>query len=63
MHARFDAIEDFSTFERLFRINTMGTIWCVRHAYPHLKQSHGLIVGVSSMAADRRAGANDLLRQ
>jgi short-subunit dehydrogenase len=50
MHARFDAIEDFSTFERLFRINTMGTIWCVRHAYPHLKQSHGLIVGVASMA-------------
>jgi short-subunit dehydrogenase len=50
MHARFDAIEDFSTFERLFRINTMGTIWCVRHAYPHLKQSHGLIVGVSSIA-------------
>ena len=50
MHARFDAIEDFSTFERLFRINAMGTIWCVRHAYPHLKRSRGLIVGVSSLA-------------
>jgi NAD(P)-dependent dehydrogenase (short-subunit alcohol dehydrogenase family) len=50
MHARFTQIEDFSTFERLFRINAMGTIWCVRHAYPHLKASHGLIVGVSSMA-------------
>jgi short-subunit dehydrogenase len=50
MHARFDAIEDFSTFEKLFRINAMGTIWCVRHAYPHLKQSRGLIVGVSSLA-------------
>jgi short-subunit dehydrogenase len=50
MHARFTDIEDFSTFERLFRINTMGTVWCVRHAYPHLKQSQGLIVGVSSMA-------------
>jgi len=50
MHARFDAIEDFSTFERLFRINAMGTIWCVRHAYPHLRRSHGLIVGVSSLA-------------
>jgi len=50
MHARFDAIEDFSTFERLFRINAMGTVWCVRHAYPHLKRSRGLIVGVSSMA-------------
>jgi short-subunit dehydrogenase len=50
MHARFDEIEDFTTFERLFRINTMGTVWCVRHAYPHLKRSRGLIVGVSSLA-------------
>ena len=50
MHARFDAIEDFSTFERLFRVNTLGTIWCVRHAYPALKRTRGLIVGVSSLA-------------
>ncbi len=50
MHARFSEIEDFSTFERLFRINAMGTIWCVRHAYPHLKAAHGLVVGVSSLA-------------
>jgi short-subunit dehydrogenase len=50
MHARFDEIEDFSTFERLFRINTMGTVWCIRYAYPHLQRSHGLIVGVSSLA-------------
>jgi short-subunit dehydrogenase len=50
MHAAFDAIEDFSTFERLFRINTMGTIWCARYAYPHLKRARGRIVGVSSLA-------------
>jgi short-subunit dehydrogenase len=50
MHARFTDIEDFSTFERLFRINAMGTIWCVRHAYPHLAAARGLIVGVSSIA-------------
>ncbi len=50
MHARFEEIEDFSTYERLFRINAMGTIWCVRHAYPSLKRSRGLIVGVSSLA-------------
>lgn len=50
MHARFSEIEDFSTFERLFRVNTMGTIWCVRYAYPHLKASRGLVVGVSSLA-------------
>ncbi len=50
MHARFDEIEDFSTFERLFRINAMGTVWCVRHAYPSLKRTRGLVVGVSSLA-------------
>ena len=38
------------TFERLFRINAMGTIWCVRHAYPSLKRTRGLVVGVSSLA-------------
>jgi short-subunit dehydrogenase len=50
MHARFDEIEDFSTFERLFRINAMGTVWCVRHAWPSLKRTRGLVVGVSSLA-------------
>ena len=50
MHARFDEIEDFSTFERLFRVNAMGTIWCARYAYPWLKASRGLMVGVSSLA-------------
>jgi NAD(P)-dependent dehydrogenase (short-subunit alcohol dehydrogenase family) len=50
MHAPFDEIEDFSTFERLFRINAMGTIWCVRHAWASLKRTRGLIVGVSSLA-------------
>jgi len=50
MHARFDEIEDFSTFERLFRINAMGTVWCVRHAYPSLQRTRGLVVGVSSLA-------------
>lgn len=50
MHARFDEIEDATTFERLFRINALGTVWCVRHAYPHLKRSRGHVVGVSSLA-------------
>jgi NAD(P)-dependent dehydrogenase (short-subunit alcohol dehydrogenase family) len=50
MHARFDLIEDFSTFERLFRINAMGTVWCVRHAYASLRRTRGLVVGVSSLA-------------
>ena len=50
MHARFDEITDFSTFERLWRVNCLGTIQCTRHAYPWLKRQRGLIVGVSSLA-------------
>lgn len=50
MHARFDEIDDFSTYERLWRINCLGTISCVRFAWPHLKKSRGQVVGVSSLA-------------
>jgi len=50
MHARFTEITDFSTFERLWRINCLGTVQCVRHAYPHLKTRRGQIVGVCSLA-------------
>jgi len=50
MHARFSEITDFSTFERLWRINCLGTVQCVRHAYPHLKTRRGQIVGVCSLA-------------
>ena len=50
MHANFDEITDFGTFERLFRINALGTVHCVRHAWDALKASRGLVVGVSSLA-------------
>ena len=50
MHARFDEITDFSTFERLWRTNCLGTVQCTRYAYPSLKRRRGLIVGVSSLA-------------
>lgn len=55
MHARFDEITDFSTFERLWRVNCLGTILCTRHAYPYLRagpsKRGGQIVGISSLAA------------
>ena len=50
MHARFEDITDFSTFERLWRVNCLGTVMCTRYAYPHLVECRGLIVGVSSLA-------------
>jgi short-subunit dehydrogenase len=54
MHARFDQITDVSTFERLWRVNCMGTVLCTRHAYPHLRATPGKrggqIVGIASLA-------------
>ncbi|KPK14507.1 MAG: hypothetical protein AMJ62_13200 [Myxococcales bacterium SG8_38] len=49
MSARFDCVEDLSIFERLMRVNYLGTVYCTYHALPHLKRSRGLIVGVSSL--------------
>jgi short-subunit dehydrogenase len=50
MHAWFDEITNFGTYETLFRTNVMSAIWCTHHALPHLKKSRGLLVGVSSLA-------------
>jgi len=49
MWARFDEITDLSVFERLMRVNYLGTVYCTYHALPHLKKSRGLLVGVSSL--------------
>ncbi len=50
MHAWFDDITDMSIYERLFKINVMGAIYCTQAALPALRNSKGLIVGVSSLA-------------
>ncbi|GLR25123.1 SDR family oxidoreductase [Limnobacter litoralis] len=50
MHAWFEDIEDLGTFERLFRINVMSMIWITKRILPAIKESKGLIVGVSSLA-------------
>jgi short-subunit dehydrogenase len=54
MHARFEEISDWSTYERLWRVNCLGTIHCTRFAWPHLKaipgKPAGQIVGINSLA-------------
>jgi short-subunit dehydrogenase len=50
MWARFDRIEDSSVFERLMRLNYLGSVYPTVHALPHLVRSRGLIVAVSSVA-------------
>jgi NAD(P)-dependent dehydrogenase (short-subunit alcohol dehydrogenase family) len=49
MSGRFDEFENTEGFERLMRVNYLGTVYCTFHALPHLRASKGLIVGVSSL--------------
>jgi short-subunit dehydrogenase len=50
MWTRLDQIHDLSIFERLVRLNYLGSVYPTYHALPHLKRSRGRIVAVSSMA-------------
>jgi len=42
--------DDLGWYENLMRINLWGSVWCTHAALPHLKQSRGSIVAVSSLA-------------
>jgi short-subunit dehydrogenase len=48
MHARFDEILDVCLIEKIMRVNFLGSVYCTYFALPHLKQSKGRLVGVSS---------------
>ena len=49
-HARLEEVTDFSWYETMMRVNYMGSLYCTRHALPHLRKSRGLIVAISSLA-------------
>ena len=49
MWAYFEEVTDLSIFEKIMRTNYLGGVYCTYHALPHLKASHGQIVGVSSL--------------
>jgi short-subunit dehydrogenase len=49
MWARAAEVTDLSIFERIMRVNYLGSVWCTLHALPHLEASRGRIVVVSSM--------------
>ena len=50
MWARFEDIEDVSILERIMQVNYMGAVYCTKHALPYLRESRGVLVGVSSLA-------------
>jgi len=50
MWTGFAQLEDISVFEKLMRLNYLGSVYCTYHALPHIKQSKGQFVAVSSLA-------------
>jgi short-subunit dehydrogenase len=50
MWARFEEIADLSILARIMQVNYMGSVYCTAHALPYLRQSGGLVVGISSLA-------------
>lgn len=49
MRALFDDV-DLAVLHRLMDVNFWGTVNCTKHALPWLQQSHGSLVGISSVA-------------
>jgi short-subunit dehydrogenase len=49
MHANFEDVRDPSIFEKLMRVNYLGSVYCTYYALPYLKQTQGRIIGVSSL--------------
>jgi short-subunit dehydrogenase len=49
MLARFEDVSDLSLYERLMRVNYLGSVYPTFYALPHLKKSCGQIVAVSSL--------------
>ncbi|TDI91784.1 MAG: SDR family oxidoreductase [Caldithrix sp.] len=50
MRAAFEELPDLSLLENLMQVNYFGSVYCTYFALPHLKQSEGRIVGISSLA-------------
>jgi short-subunit dehydrogenase len=42
--------QDLHWYEDLMKVNLWGAVWCTHAALPHLKESRGQIVAVSSLA-------------
>lgn len=49
MWAKFEDIIDLSVFEQIMRVNYLGSVYCTHYSLPHLIQSRGQIVGISSL--------------
>ncbi len=49
MWARFEEITDLTLFDRVMRVNYLGSVYCTHYALPHIKARKGLLVAISSL--------------
>jgi short-subunit dehydrogenase len=49
MWALFEEVTDLSIFEKILKINFLGSVYCTSYALPHLKKTRGRLVAVSSL--------------
>ena len=49
MWALFDEVEELDIFEKIMRVNYLGSVYCTHYALPHLKETQGRLVAVSSL--------------
>jgi NAD(P)-dependent dehydrogenase (short-subunit alcohol dehydrogenase family) len=50
MWAIFEDVRDPTIFEKIMRVNYLGSVYCTYHALPYLKKTGGRLVGISSLA-------------
>jgi len=49
-YGRLDDLRDLAVLDRIMQVNFLGSVYCTYYALPHLKESTGRIVGLSSLA-------------
>jgi short-subunit dehydrogenase len=49
MASRFDELQDLALFEKVFRVNFFGGVYCTHYALPFLKKTRGRLVCISSL--------------
>ena len=49
MWARFEEVTDLTIFERIMRVNYLGSVYCTHAALSYMRRSRGLLVAVSSL--------------
>ena len=57
--SRFIRLPNLSLFEKVIQVNFFGSVYCTYHALPHLKETRGRLVAISSLRGKLPASRAD----